>query len=62
MNIKQLDLTVRDLVDGYKDNSKTDGGEVGYDSRLGRFCVNGNRKYGRIVIRRKRSQPKWLNL
>lgn len=34
MKIELLDLTVRDLVDGYEDKSKTDVGVVGYGGKL----------------------------
>ena len=46
MKIQQLDLTVRDLVAGYRDDGE--GGVVG------KFYVNGKRKYARIVIRHRR--------
>ena len=54
MKIQQLDLTVRDLVAGYRDDGDGDGGaDTDFADKLSRFYVNGNRKYARIVIRRK---------
>ena len=49
MKIELLDLTVRDLVEGYHD----DGGVVDFAGKLGRFYVRGDRIYVRTVIRRK---------
>ena len=49
MKIELLDLSIRDLVAGYRDDG--DGGVRGYGGQLGRFYVRGDRKYARIVIR-----------
>ncbi len=52
MKIELLELTVRDLVEGYHDDGE--GGVASYGGKLGRFYVNGKRKYARIVVRRRR--------
>ena len=52
MKIELLELNVRDLVEDYSDDGE--GGVRGYGGKLGRFYVKGKRKYGRIVIRRRR--------
>ncbi len=51
MKIQLIDLTVRDLVAGYHDDGE--GGVRGYGGKLGRFYVRGDRKYARIVVRRR---------
>ena len=48
MKIELIDLSVRDLVAGYHDD-----GVVDFAGNLGRFYVRGDRKYGRIVFRRR---------
>ena len=46
MKVELIDFTVRELVEGYD-------GVVGNGGKLDRFYVRGDRKYARVVVRRK---------
>ncbi len=48
MKIELHDLTIRQLVEGYRDDGKDR-----YGGTLGRFRLNGQKKYAWIIIRRR---------
>ncbi len=54
MKIELNQVTVRELFEVYEADGHD--GVVSFAGKLGRFYVNGNRKYARIVICRKKAE------